>query len=436
MSHYFDYFHIQGELVNEAWERCRNPLLLRLFCEAYRKQSVGKVSQIRLYGLFRLFWERKIENIQDVVGLLKPYPIHLLILTVARLMHQSHQTRVSKEAIANEVGYSLIQSDSLYVRVLDEEIILEEELDELRGTTNVIFVYDKFAEYAIALSIFSDSCWFNKAAEDIEAEVRVLMEEETKHRFATLRGSLEFLVLRLEDLRPTEGIHFNIIKAMLDRDWKWCRIGTMLAFQLTHTGEKTFWDFITSLTEDKRDFVRRICAEQLWQLASHHSNHVLPLLNKYLLDYNTSVHQTARATLLSLDAPSAIQEALFLVNEQPSEFSSVSLAVEILLWPMDSLSPLLQEKTRWLVKENANKNIQKAIFDYFANLRLPAYKDLYELEEIERSFQVDWEPIERLNNAYLREIRPHIESREKALNVDVGRSGDLTINRTTSACFY
>jgi hypothetical protein len=108
-SRYFNHFHIQGRLVHDAWDSYRNPLLLRFFCEAYHDRNVGEISQIRLYPLFSFFWDRKIENIQDVAGEADPYRIHKLILTLAKLMYQQHQTKISKEAIAKEIGDNLRQ---------------------------------------------------------------------------------------------------------------------------------------------------------------------------------------------------------------------------------------------------------------------------------------------------------------------------------------
>src|SRR5205807_2195214 len=96
----------------------------------------------------------------------------------------------------------------------------------------------------------------------------------------------------------------------------------------------------------------------------------------------------AKASLLDLKAALACRTALFLVSAQPFPFSPASLAAELLLWPMDSHSPLLREKASWLVKENGNTDIQRAIFAHLAQLDLPAYHDLYVLEELERVFQL------------------------------------------------
>ncbi len=429
---YFEYFGVQGELIEEAWERCRNPLLLRFFCEAYRDRVVQTVSQIRLYPLFKLFWSRKIEQVQDLSGLPQPYPVNQFVLTIARLMRQRHQTKVPRDNITQVVGSDIMQSDSLYFRVLDEEIILEEEVDELAGTTNVIFVYDKFSEYAIALSIFSDFEWYEKGSSIIKDEATDLMREEAAYEFATLRGALEFAVLRVEDQRLGTGIHFDIIKAMLDHDWKWRRIGSLLAFQLTQIEADSYWKFIDeTLIKDERDFVRRICAEQIGRLTVYNANRALPLLNKCLKDESPSVRQVARETLLNLDPTVAIQEAKLLVTEKPFGAGSVALAAETLLSPVDSLSLLLQNKAHWLVKENRNNDIQEALFDFLANLDFTLYEDLYVLEQYERAFQVGWRRNHRPSNAYLEIIQQHLVPKRNALEVDLKRLETLRTIRNS-----
>ena len=418
---YFRHFDIQGRLVDEAWERCRHPLLLRFFCEAYRSRNVQIVSQIRLYLLLKLFWERKVEQVQEILTLSEPYRINNLILTVAQLMYQHYQTKISKETIAQTVGQDLTQPGSLYLRVLDEEIILEEELDELKGTANVIFVYDKFSEYAIALSIFSNFDWITKTSGAIVNDARRLMQEETEHHFATLRGAMEFLVLRLEDCRFQERTHLALIEAMLDYDWKWRRIGSLVAFQLTRTEEASFWEFMATLTRNDKDFVRRICAEQLCQLARFHADHALPLLNECLQDDSNAVRQTARESLLNLNAATAIREVEILISEKPLAEKSTGLAAEILLYPIDSRSTLLQEKIRWLVRENHNDDIQEAVFQYLRNFKRPPYKDLYALEEWKNAFQVDWKQNYQPSNPYLEVIRSILAPKQEVLKIDLQR---------------
>ncbi len=282
------------------------------------------------------------------------------------------------------------------------------------------------SEFAIARSIFSDFGWRTKARAPIVADLAQVMREEEEHHFATLRGALEFLTLHVEASRLAEGLHFDIIRAMLDRDWKWRRIGSLLAFQLTNTDGAAFWDFLRSLTGDPRDFVRRICAEQLGPLARYHADNALPLLNACLRDQeNASVQAAAHESLLSLDAQTAFKAADLLIRERPIGDESAALAAEMLLSPLDSLSPLLQEKTRWLVQEITSSAIGDAVIAYLDSMRLPPYQDLYALEELETAFQVGWHRAERPQNPYLDHVQQLVAPRRQALTTDIARAEAL-----------
>ena len=247
------------------------------------------------------------------------------------------------------------------------------------------------------------------------------MDDEEKHQFATLRGSLEFLVLLLEDRRQNEDIHFELIKAMLEYNWKWRRIGSMLAFQLTATDSSSYWEFMDLLVMDPREFVRRICAEQLGQLVKYHPDRALHLLNRYLNDRNDAVRQTAKASLLDLDPSAAIQETQFLIQNQPIGELSRDLAAEVLLWPMDSRSIVLQEKARWLVKENRDPAISQSIMDYLSTRDSSYFDNLFELEKLERAFRVDWTRDQQPGNNYLDYLRQLMTPMQEALLIDIQR---------------
>ncbi len=348
---YFAAFNIQGELRAEARERCRHPLVLRLFCEAYQGNIVDTVTELRLYRLFKLFWERKIGQVADVANLRQTDAVARLVLTVAALMRGRATTSVPRADVARALDCEqaeLDSSTSLYSRVLDEEIVLEENVDEEAGIRNVVFVYDRFAEYSLALSIYTAQGWQVKPAAAIVSDAAALMDEE--YQFGSLRGALEFLVQRLEDRRPEDLVHFKIIQAMVDRDWKWRRIGTVLTFQLDpEILGASFWQFADSLAGDAREFVRRIVADQVILHATHHPDEVLSVLSRLLDDPSRSVRETARSARLRLPATVVIRE----IRRLASAHSGLdnSQAAELLLWPLDSTSAILRHKLEWFLAE-------------------------------------------------------------------------------------
>jgi acyl carrier protein len=353
VSAYFTAFDIDGELHAEAREQCRHPLVLRLFCEAYRGNAVGVVQELRLYRLFRLFWERKVENVADVVNLKQADAVAGLVLIVAELMRRRATTSVPREEVARALAASpaeLDNSASLYSRVLDEEIILEESVDQEAGMRNVVFVYDRFAEYALAICIYAMDGWQRKSAADVVSDAQKLMEQEFS--FGSIRGALEFLVHRLDEYRPADGIHFRIIEAMLERDWKWRRIGTMLTFQLDPSATRTpFWEFVDSLLSDEREFVRRLVADQVVLHANRHADKVLDILARLRVDPYPSVREVALHATLRLPAPVAIRQ----IERLGDWRSDPADALRLLLWPLDSTSSLLQYKLRWLVTHHLDR---------------------------------------------------------------------------------
>ena len=344
---YFRTFQVDGELAGEAADRCRHPLMLRIFCEAYAARSVGVVTELRLYRLLREFWARKIEHVAEVWNLRQTDAVARLVLTVAGLMRQRRSTSVPRDEVAKALAATpteLDSSTSLYSRVLDEEIVLEENVDEDAGIRNVIFVYDRFSEYAIALSFYTTEQWYSKPAEQILIDTDQLMTQEQS--FGTLRGSLEFLVQRLEDRRPAEKIQFAILRRMVEVNLRWANIGTSLTFQLDpELSGPAFWVFVRELTYSDKGFVRRMVAEHVGLQVSRDSEQVLAVLNMLREDPLTSVRNSAIQAILGLPVQVVVKE----IEDLVSVFQDQFMAAKFLLWPRDWTSLVLRRKLEWLV---------------------------------------------------------------------------------------
>ncbi|GAA0599484.1 hypothetical protein GCM10010394_31310 [Streptomyces crystallinus] len=382
---YFAAFGIRGRLSGEAAERCRHALVLRILCEAYRDRDIGVVEDFRLFRLFKLFWERKVEQVAYATSLKGKGAVAELVLEVARLMRGSRSTSVPRSAVAatlRATAAELDSSDSLYSRVIDEEIILEESIDEEIGVRNVVFIYDRFAEYVLALSLYLDQGWEAKGPAAIAEDALALMAQEPG--FATLRGALEFLVLRLEDRRAADEAHLAVIRAMLERDWKWRGIGTQLVFQLDPHGVR-FWDFVDELSSRQSDFVRRVVAEQVDRLATTGGPQVLRALNRLVWDGNATVRASARRTLLRLPPAVAAEEARLLLARPGHE--TLELAARVLVGTPGGGVPALAEHAAWLTAEPApDPRLARAVLAALETARGPAYTELPWLERCEEAF--------------------------------------------------
>lgn len=401
---YFAAFGIQGDLRGEAAERCRHALVLRILCEAYRDREIGVVEDFRLFRLFKLFWERKVEQVADATSLRGSGAVAELVLEVARLMRQSRCTSVPRSVVAATLRYApaeLDSSDSLYSRVIDEEIILEESVDDEIGVRNVVFIYDRFAEYVLALSLYVDCGWAGKCPAAIAEDALDLMAQEPG--FGTLRGALEFLVLRLEDRRADDRAHLAVIRAMLGRDWKWRGIAAQLVFQLDPHRGRVFWDFVDELASQEYDFVRRIVAEQLHRLALTSGSQVLRPLNRLAWDANSTVRASARRTLLRLPPAVAAEEVTLLLARPYGD--ALELAARLLVGAPGGDAPVQAELAARLVGEHyLGERLRELVVAALESTRGVAYTELPWLAECEDAFAAAPVP-----------SAPHLRARVRAI---------------------
>jgi len=229
LERYFDYFSISGSVTAEAKERCRHPLLLRFFCEAYEGQDIGIKEDIRLLELFDLYWERKLENLRITMGLRTAQNLRAFLLTLSRLMREGRTNALPVSAVVEQTRTDVDSAQSIYTRILDENIILEEEVEKPRGVRMVRFVYDEFFEYVIARGIWEQYEASPNNNRMLQKEVFDLAADSDS--FPNFAGAVQYLLLMVEkgdkDLflelvrglacRCFPGLHISTIPVLLDR---------------------------------------------------------------------------------------------------------------------------------------------------------------------------------------------------------------------------
>ena len=157
---YLRYFKIDVRLGPLAKERCKHPLLLRFFCEAYadngnERVSLGNVSDIRLKPLFDDYWKVKIANRNKSLdnelskeGAIEKFIDHFLKFNEASL---------TTDTIAQLTGIVDLDSEkSTYLALLDEDIIIEENPTSSIEIRKVVFVYEEFMEYVAARFLYKN----------------------------------------------------------------------------------------------------------------------------------------------------------------------------------------------------------------------------------------------------------------------------------------
>jgi len=200
LPRYFEAYGIQGKLVGDAAEKCKHPLLLRFFCEAYQGCDVETVEDIRLGELFDRYWERKIANIaQRMEEEYRPERrIERYLLAIAQRMLETGQRAIPVTELGTVTGERNVYArDSVYLRILDEDIVLEEELSRQGDERRVVFVYEEFMEYTMARGLMAklSDC----SEEEIIAEINRLAGDADA--FANILGVMVYLSIALKKER-------------------------------------------------------------------------------------------------------------------------------------------------------------------------------------------------------------------------------------------
>ncbi|MFC1792952.1 hypothetical protein ACFL3Q_05135 [Planctomycetota bacterium] len=158
---YFKHFKIECSLLDAAHKACQHPLLLRFFCEAYGNPdgdfiNLGTVRDIRLKELFDEYVDKKTGQIRHFLHHRDRRKVNRFILSMADYMFSERRTSILTPQIEEATGESDIDSErSIYVKLLDEDIIIEEEPTEQVDCRLVRFVYEEFMEYILAKSFLS-----------------------------------------------------------------------------------------------------------------------------------------------------------------------------------------------------------------------------------------------------------------------------------------
>jgi len=191
---YFKAYKIHGTLSGEAEYQCRHPLLFRFFCEAYANENVSTVTNIRLKPLFEKYLEKKSEMISDEqTGHLRNSElVGLTLQRIASEMLDSRQISLPESHVARIIGDNdHLLRGSLYVRLLDEDIMLEEIPDQSSKVLKrrVRFVYEAFLEFVLARVLLTR--WESLTNEDIVNIITKLLEPTACMR--NVLGALQFL---------------------------------------------------------------------------------------------------------------------------------------------------------------------------------------------------------------------------------------------------
>jgi hypothetical protein len=202
LSVYLRAYDIDARPVGNAREQLHHPLLLRFYCEAFKGVSgkptkVGKVEDIRLLDLFDVYCLKKFKQIKERLGLISGDEVFSYLKVIARMMLRMNTRLLSATLVNQTLRKEFFESGSslrsMYVQILDEDILLEQKPTGIQMEMVVSFVYDEFMEYVIAKALWADisSGRVNPSYEKIEGLAEGLLEQEAS--FISVLGVLVYL---------------------------------------------------------------------------------------------------------------------------------------------------------------------------------------------------------------------------------------------------
>lgn len=216
---YLKYFKIEVNLGPLAYERCKHPLLLRFFCEAYssdnnEKTNLGNVYDIRLKPLFDDYWKAKIGNNRS-----KPRVgnIESTIYKLIDYIIDTSQSSLTTNQIADVTGIVDLKTEqSTYLELLDEDIIIEENPTSSADVRKVVFVYEEFMEYAAARYLQDKHKHFTK--KDVDDHFELMNNKMSE--FVNILGIMEYLcAFYLEKNKLELAFHIVINMARTGGQW-------------------------------------------------------------------------------------------------------------------------------------------------------------------------------------------------------------------------
>ncbi len=204
ISAYFDFYNIDARLSDEAKKKLSHPLILRFFCEAYgdpasaNKIPLPEVSDIRLKDLFGDYLNRKLELIRHTAPRKRRTSLEVenYLFTLAGQMRSAKSRAIGRADIPQITKQSDMESPaSVYVAILAEDIIIEEEPGKDNSSINVVFTYDEFMEYMIARSML-------RSCDLLDATRGQSLVEECQNEadeFPTFVGVFEYTAILLRE---------------------------------------------------------------------------------------------------------------------------------------------------------------------------------------------------------------------------------------------
>lgn len=231
---HLEWYNILGRIEGQARDQCRDPLMLRYFCEAYTfrqsndrsdvitfsEKKIGVRRTLQRKEIFDLFvknirdrMDRRIKKLDNIDGSddILSYTTNYII-NIARLMYKNRRAFITideAKGVAQELNHpdgqlsekEFKSEKSIFYMFIDEGLVLDRHQ---RG--KYYFIFESYYEYTlgryIALERWKD--WaVNGNKEEISADLVKLLEEHTeaakKNSYTNILGAIQYAILTTED---------------------------------------------------------------------------------------------------------------------------------------------------------------------------------------------------------------------------------------------
>lgn len=170
VQHYFDAFGIRAAYFPPVLEEFRNPLFLRVFCEAFEGQDLPS-GPLSLDRVMRARVERLCSQIQKEIDC-DPEDTRSALKDIAKAIAENGGRSVPRKTVrtkTEEHFRSQGASSSLYSRLVSNGMLVESVMvskdDKEEHEVTVRFPFERFSDYFIASQILSDV----ESAEEFQA---------------------------------------------------------------------------------------------------------------------------------------------------------------------------------------------------------------------------------------------------------------------------
>jgi hypothetical protein len=184
---YKKYFGLEGSISTEIINICRQPIMLRFFCEAYEGGKVPE-NDIKRIEIFNNYWEKKL------AGTGEKRETQAFLFSIVNEMINKNKAELIETEVERATKQKADKPQTTFSKVLSENIILYKEIDSRTKEYKIGFTYEAFFEYVIAryfLSIHG-----NLNAEDLLQQFKTFIN--SVQNFRNLMGAIEYIILLLE----------------------------------------------------------------------------------------------------------------------------------------------------------------------------------------------------------------------------------------------